>query len=385
MEEQYDYIISGAGCAGMSVLVRMLKDPYFNGSRILVVDAAEKNTNDRTWCFWEKEAGVFDSIVTHRWSHLNFYSSDYSTTRDLSPYQYKMIRGLDLYKYVQEIAGQRAHVTWLKERVPAILPDAKGAAIQLTDRRVSAPVVVNSIVWEDTRDLAMASGAHHLLQHFKGWLIETSEDCFDANTATFMDFRISQKNGTAFVYVLPVSSRQALVEYTLFTADLLPQEAYDTALQDYISRYITGKSYETLHTEWGVIPMTNLKFPKQRGAVLNIGLAGGQVKASSGFAFQFIQRRADAIVASLKTGDTTCHRDTLQDKKFRLFDGVLLQILSTGRLGGDRIFTDLFQKNEVQRIFRFLDNETGLADDLRMMWSVPTGVFLPAALRELWA
>jgi lycopene beta-cyclase len=184
---------------------------------------------------------------------------------------------------------------------------------------------------------------------------------------------------------LPVSSRQALVEYTLFTADLLPQEAYDTALQDYISRYITGKSYETLHTEWGVIPMTNLKFPKQRGAVLNIGLAGGQVKASSGFAFQFIQRRADAIVASLKTGDTTCHRDTLQDKKFRLFDGVLLQILSTGRLGGDRIFTDLFQKNEVQRIFRFLDNETGLADDLRMMWSVPTGVFLPAALRELWA
>jgi lycopene beta-cyclase len=383
LEEQYDYIISGAGCAGMSVLVRMLQDPYFNDSRILVVEAAEKNTNDRTWCFWETQPGIFDPIVTHRWSRLNFHSSDYSTTRDLSPYQYKMIRGLDLYKYVQDMAGQRANVTWLKERVPAIFAEGNGVAIDLPGRRVTAPVVINSIVWEDTRDLAKAAGAHHLLQHFKGWLIETVEDCFDPGTATFMDFRVSQEAGTAFVYVLPVSSRQALVEYTLFTADLLPQEAYDTALQDYISSYITGKSYETLHTEWGVIPMTNLKFPKRRGGVLNIGLAGGQVKASSGFAFQFIQRRADAIVASLKTGDIDCHRDTIKDKKFRLFDGVLLQILSSGRLGGDRIFTDLFQKNDVQRIFRFLDNETGLADDLRIMWSVPTGIFLPAALREL--
>ncbi|MCA6462139.1 MAG: lycopene cyclase [Chitinophagaceae bacterium] len=383
MKERYDYIISGAGCAGMSVLVRMLEDPFFEGKKILVLDAAEKNTNDRTWCFWEKGNGVFESIVSHAWSRLNFFSADYATNRELAPYRYKMIRGIDLYDFVKEKAVQHPGVTWLKERVPAIVPETDGAAIELSDRNVTAPVIINSIVWEDTRDLAKAAGAHHLLQHFKGWLIQTEEDCFDPTTATFMDFRVSQDAGTAFVYVLPTSPREALVEYTLFTADLLPQEAYDLALQDYITKYITGKSYKTLHTEWGVIPMTNLQFPKRRGAVVNIGLAGGQVKASSGFAFQFIQRRAEALVASLKSGDTTCHRDTLQDKKFRLFDGVLLQILSTGQLGGDRIFTDLFQKNDVQRIFRFLDNETGLVDDLRIMWSVPTGIFLPAALREL--
>ena len=383
MKERYDYIISGAGCAGMSVLVRMLADPFFEGKKILVLDAAEKNTNDRTWCFWEKGTGVFESIVSHAWSRLNFFSADYATNRELAPYRYKMIRGIDLYDFVKEKAAEHPGVTWLKERVSAIVPEGEGAVIDLSDRRISAPVIINSIVWEDTRDLAKAAGAHHLLQHFKGWLIQTEEDCFDPTTATFMDFRVSQEAGTAFVYVLPTSPREALVEYTLFTADLLPQEAYDQALQEYISSYITRKSIQTLHVEWGVIPMTNLQFPKRRGAVLNIGLAGGQVKASSGFAFQFIQRRADALVASLKSGDTSCHRDTLQDKKFRLFDGVLLQILSTGQLGGDRIFTDLFQKNDVQRIFRFLDNETDLIGDLRIMWSVPTGIFLPAALREL--
>lgn len=385
MEDRYDYIISGAGCAGMSVLVRMLQDSFFQDKRILVLDAADKNTNDRTWCFWETGTGVFEPIVVHRWNHLHFFSSDFETTRSLLPYQYKMIRGLDLYRYVQEMAARHPGVTWQKERVPAILPAADSAAIELTDRRVVAPVIINSIVWEDTRELARASGAHHLLQHFKGWLIETSEDCFDPDTATFMDFRISQEHGTAFVYVLPVSKRQALVEYTLFTAALLAPQAYDDALQQYITKYITRQPFTCLHTEWGVIPMTNHRFPKRAGAVLNIGLAGGQVKASSGFAFQFIQRRADALVAALISGDDSCHQETFSDKKFRLFDAVLLQILESGRLGGDRIFTDLFRKNEVQRIFRFLDNQTGLAEDIRMMWSVPTRVFLPAALRELGA
>ncbi|NDA64318.1 MAG: lycopene cyclase, partial [Chitinophagia bacterium] len=57
------------------------------------------------------------------------------------------------------------------------------------------------------------SKSYHLLQHFKGWMIETSEDCFDPDKATFMDFRVSQQSGTTFVYVLPVTNRRALVEY----------------------------------------------------------------------------------------------------------------------------------------------------------------------------
>ena len=55
-----------------------------------------------------------------------------------------------------------------------------------------------------------------LLQHFKGWVIETNEPSFDPNKATMMDFRVSQQHGTTFAYVLPFSATSALVEYTLF-------------------------------------------------------------------------------------------------------------------------------------------------------------------------
>jgi len=40
------------------------------------------------------------------------------------------------------------------------------------------------------------------------------------------------------------------------------------------------------------------------------------------------------------------------------------------------IFTQLFQRNPVERIFQFLDEKTSWADNLRIMNSVSAGPFL---------
>ena len=68
---------------------------------------------------------------------------------------------------------------------------------------------------------------HPLLkQHFIGWFIKTSNPVFNVNCATFMDFSIPQKGNTRFMYVLPFSEREALVEYTLFSSNLLQENEY---------------------------------------------------------------------------------------------------------------------------------------------------------------
>ena len=367
----------------MSVLMRMMQDDFFANKKILVIDAAAKNTNDRTWCFWEQQPGIFESIVFHRWNQLEFHSSGFSVAAPLAPYQYKMIRGIDLYNRVQELVATRPLITWKTEQVLGITHSNGIATVQLACGNVTAPFVVNSILFTETSKMAIQSGAYHLLQHFKGWLIETSQDCFQPETATFMDFRVSQHAGTTFVYVLPVSKRKALVEYTLFSGDLLSAEAYDEALRNYIEQFITRDSYTIEHTEWGVIPMTNHRFTQQEGPVKYIGTAGGQVKASSGFAFQFIQKKADEMVQSMKVGTINQSFANFSTKKFQLYDSVLLNVLSNEQMAGDQIFTALFRKNPVQRIFRFLDNQSSLGDDFSIMASVPTRVFLPAALREM--
>ena len=76
MKIKYDYIISGSGCAGLSLLYRLLKDPTLNTKKILVIDKTEKKINDRTWCYWEKGKGLFESIVTHEWQELEFLTSN---------------------------------------------------------------------------------------------------------------------------------------------------------------------------------------------------------------------------------------------------------------------------------------------------------------------
>src|SRR5947208_2926132 len=98
--KDFDYIISGAGAAGLSLLMRLMEHKAFDNKSILVVDKALKNQNDHTWCFWEKEPGLFQPIVYRSWEQVHFYSNHYSSLIDLAPYHYKMIRSIDFYNYV---------------------------------------------------------------------------------------------------------------------------------------------------------------------------------------------------------------------------------------------------------------------------------------------
>src|SRR6185295_19576215 len=108
-----------------------------------------------------------------------------------------------------------------------------------------------------------------------------------------------QHHGTTFVYVMPFSTTQALVEYTLFTDRLLEQAEYDEGLKEYISRFLNVQHYDIAGEEFGVIPMTNYVYPASNGCIINIGTAGGQTKASSGYTFRFIQKQAEQITEAL--------------------------------------------------------------------------------------
>ncbi|HLL44710.1 MAG TPA: lycopene cyclase family protein, partial [Segetibacter sp.] len=90
--KHYDYIISGSGAAGLSLLMRLMQNKAFDSKNILVVDKAPKTKNDHTWCFWEQRPGLFEPVVHYQWQHVHFYSNHYSSLMDLTPYYYKMIR-----------------------------------------------------------------------------------------------------------------------------------------------------------------------------------------------------------------------------------------------------------------------------------------------------
>lgn len=381
---RYDYIISGAGCAGLSLLTRMLESGKFADKKILIADRDLKSRNDRTWCFWEKTEGFFDPIVFRKWSQLYFHGENYSELLNIDPYQYKMIRGRDFYDHCLAIVRSHPSIE-LKEGKIESLENHKGSAIiKIDGTRYEADYIFNSVLFSDIHKMKSSGKFYFLKQHFKGWVIQTDENVFDPEEATLMDFRPSQEHGTTFTYVLPLSANTALVEYTLFTRDLLKQEEYDEALRTYIDQYITKSTYKVIETEFGVIPMTNHPFKPHEGNIINIGTAGGQTKASSGYTFQFIQKNTQTIVDTLiATGKPFVSTDRSAGR-FSFYDSTLLQILDKKKLEGRKLFTDLFHHGDVQTVLKFLDNESSFREDINIMRRLPKGKFAMAAIREIF-
>lgn len=361
----YDLVFLGAGCASLSLLVRLAESGYLSDKKVLVYERSPKNLNDRTWCFWEKGSGYFEKIVHHSWDTVGFYSNEFSSDLKLEPYRYKMIRGIDFYRHCMGVLEQFPQVEFRYEEVD---PNA------LEKNGMQAPIIFNSLYDSNQKD----PKATHLLQHFKGRLIETEQDFFDPANATLMDFRVSQDHGTTFVYVLPVSKRKALVEYTLFTEKLLSDQEYEQGLDEYLSRFLKIGPHRILEEEFGIIPMTGQSFPFYRNGMYHIGTAGGQTKSSSGFTFQFIQKRSELIANALISGKSlqTLSSDSV---RFMFYDRVLLDVLAKGYLPGDRVFSRLFARNPVQRVFAFLDNESTMGQELKLISSLPTLPFLKAA------
>ena len=379
--KQYDYIICGAGAAGLSLLMHLMQNKVFDDKTILVIDKSTKHSNDRTWCFWEQQPGIFEPIVHHSWQQVHFYSSYYSGLLHLQPYTYKMIRGIDFYNYVLKEASARPNISFITGNVQALANEVNIARVLVDGESYTAPYLFNSIILNRP---SIPANKYFLLQHFKGWLIETTYPAFEDGKATLMDFRVSQHNGTTFVYVLPLSPNKALVEYTLFTRNTLEMQAYDTALKDYIGKYLSIAKFKVVEEEYGIIPMTNINFPRHEGRIINIGTAGGQTKASSGYTFNFIQKHIRTIVQRLLSNQSPVAEGSFFERRFKLYDSTLLNILHNKKLGGDRIFADLFKKNEPSRVLRFLDNESSFEDEINIMGSLPSQVFMKAALQEIF-
>ncbi len=373
----YDYIIAGAGCAGLSLAVHLVQSGAFADKKILITEQADKKANDRTWCFWEKEPGLFESIVYKSWDQLAYHDAGFSSDLQIAPYRYKMIRGIDFYRYCFELLGRHPNITIRKGRVEETFSDGRGTGIRIDGETILAGYVFNSIL---TPKPQLSSNQYWLLQHFRGWMVETGTPSFTPGKATLMDFRMSQHEGTAFCYVLPFTTTKALVEYTLFSPSMLTSEAYDAGLKHYLEKVLGISGYKILETENGVIPMTNYPFSPGKNSLVNIGTAGGQTKGSSGYTFRFIQKHSARIRDGLIQG----HLPTKSPDRFSFYDSVLLNILQHNTLPGHKIFTDLFRKNPASLVLKFLDNETSLAEELKIISSLPTLPFFKAAVQQVF-
>lgn len=378
--KHYHYIFTGSGLSSLMTIYEIILSRKFQNKSILLIDTDVKKTSDRTWCFWEGDGSEFDKIISKKWNAALFANDQFRRDLDFYPYNYNLIRGLDFYNMVFDLIKKHDNITFTNEKVIGF-NDNESQVVVITERNnYTCDKVFNSIY---NADIVQSQTQFPLLsQHFIGWFVKTKEAVFNPNQATFMDFSIQQKGNTRFMYVLPTSSTEALLEPTLFSHDLLEKEEYEAEIQSYLKQ-LGVSDFEIVDKEQGNIPMTCYPFWKQNTKnIINIGSAGGWTKASTGFTFRHTTKKAKKLIVFLQNHSD--FRKFHKKDKFWYYDLLFLDVLHKNNELGSAVFSSLFKKGNASLVLKFLDHETSLAEDLQVMLKCPRLPFVKALFGRLF-
>ena len=386
----FDYTIVGAGASGLWLALSLYQQGLLETRFLCIVESESTKQNDRTWCYWATSPVGSDEMVSKSWSSI-FNPHDLSQRSELFPYSYHHVRSADFYRYIRQQLAGCLNITWRTMTVVEIDEQPAKVVIKTTDDAwwssrvfVSAMPARRNVKPTSSNVLTAFLGNQErkkktllLWQTFVGWRVRTSEPVFDDTCATLMRFDIAQNGSTQFMYELPFSTNEALVEITRFGKHPLTRDEADAALSEYMLK--KNISYQILEEEEGTIPMTpqfdmQRKYLNAQTRLIYLGTLGGAIKPTTGYGFRRMQVYGEALASALKANKPlpTMRRSP----RFRFYDHLLLQILFRYPNRGKAVFQRLFETQPVSRILRFLDEETSLWEEMLIFIRLPIRLFL---------
>ena len=349
--------IIGGGCAALSLarLSSHLPDYNFNiysgnGSKVYDdhywgfwktnVNVDAYNNADHTWTKWAINTNISSHVLSsnnhpycvikrHKW--LNFCKSKFKNSKTKIYDENVYEKNGDLFSNNKKIRGN-------------IIFDSR------------PPKILENI----------------LLQHFEGFVVTSKKDVFDPETVILMDFRCDQSKGIHFIYLLPFSTKKALVESTIFSKNIERKEFYSSQISKYLKKYFNLTEFHKSNFEKGVIPMHYISLNSKD--IYNIGTRGGAVRPSSGYAFTFIQKQAIQIIEQLvkrKKIKTKIH------KNIDLFlDSILINVLGKFPEIGPKIFSNLAKSINGDEMAKFMSGDYSFATAFKIILSMPKIPFI---------
>ena len=369
--ESYDFVFVGAGASTSLLLMALHRRRLLSGCKILILDGDSKLKNDKTYCFWAQDDEAIlehlEGVIGHKWSEIEVAGQ---TAKRLENQVYARVSSLQLYEHIRILAAKE---NWQiqKAEVSTVGSDSQGPWVEVDGQCIRCKRVLDSRPpeWQTP-----GRNDVHLWQSFAGWHIRTLKPCFEPFQFSMMDFEVPQEGNTQFVYVLPTSENEALVELTRFGKERINIEHAENELAAYILQH-----YGQVHVqekEFGCIPMSSMKLPEsEHEQIWNLGARAGMIKPSTGYAFktmyEWSERAANEWFRSAYPAFQRKPRHAFYDK-------LLLGILQQEPEKGKPIFERLFATQSPESVFRFLDEKMSLRSELHMLVRLPWAPFMRA-------
>ena len=378
--QQLDFIILGGGASGLQLAYRLSRHTAFANASILILESNNHKGNDRKWCYWETGDGEWVDLLQNQWNKVQFKSKNIDKIIDLGNASYKMLRSKPYYDHLHQSLAKNKSIQIEYAQCTGFVDEGFHVTVNTDKQTYRCSTLFNSIF--DWSVLRKQKRYPVLQQHFLGWYIKTPRPQFDTETAVFMDFTVPQVQETRFMYVLPYTQTEALIEYTLFSKELLDKSEYEDAIREYL-HLKKIKEYQLIEVEQGSIPMCSYPFWENNSNNVHfIGSAGGWTKASTGFTFKNINRKTTALVNHIAAKKPLSR--FAKKNRFWWYDLLFLDILAKYNHRGASLFSGMFRNNSPKQIFRFLDEQSHFLQELMIMRSFPTLLFVKQFFKRLF-
>jgi lycopene beta-cyclase len=346
--------VLGDGCAALSLAARA--DELAGHRLTLVRPQGAPQETDHIWGFWDgPNLAAASRLARKRWHSWSIVTGRGKAVLRSQERPYTALHRLDWTAHCRA-AASRAGVATL---------DGDEAA------------TATDLVF-DSRPPPVPDGM--MLQHFLGLEVRSRRAIFDPDTAILMDFRVDQSHGMHFIYLLPFSATEALVESTLFTPSVCPESYYRGEIAAYLEAHFGLDEFETLRTERGVIPLGIL--PRRDPSIPGIGGNGGAIRPSSGYAFPFIQKQIDRAIAAASEGRELGF--AVPHRRVDLWmDAVLLTVLRHWPERAPELFLRMGRALDGDEFARFLSGEADWPLRLKVIMAMPKAPFLRGLVRLL--
>jgi lycopene beta-cyclase len=382
MQSDWDVVIAGAGLAGLS-LATELAGSEFSHLRVLLIEPRSEYVRDRTWSFWDVPNALpvrWRHLAHTRWQQWKVSYEDREVVRS-GKLDYVSVRADVFYEQALNDVAKASHIHWLKEaNVERLSSQPNGIDIVTTTGEL-----LRTKILFDSRPPALAQS--DWVQQFKGWEITSSQPCFDAQCLDLMAFEPSPQ-GMHFMYCLPYSATQALVESTwIKRADGLDNG--EEELREALVKRWACTDYKITFREQGALPLWT-SMHATHANVVRIGRAGGALRASTGYAFcaslHQSQKLAVSLSAHVRSGGQLQSWQPPDFKNSALdawMDEVLFRVLERDWRKAPRYFVDLFERVPADVLTRFLHGAASWQDRIAVMRALPPVPFLRAAAKWL--
>ena len=351
--KEFDYIIIGGGCAGLSLAYELEIHEKLKNKTLAIIEPRENYKRDKTWSFWKVTSHNFEDCVKKNWENFSINVPGETNYVECKNFPYQSVDSGLFYKKINAKLKENKNIYFFKN-------------IEEVNFR-------NSFIFNSVPNIE--KDYKNLWQHFCGVEIETENSIFDEEIFNLMDFDCEQRDSVHFFYTLPFSKNKALVETTwLSRMNDNSQKDYEKQINNYIEKNLKIKNYKVTYKEQGAIPLFYPLYRKEKNKI-NIGTAGGMTRLSTGYTFLNIQEHSKYVRKNIENISNLKKFEI--NKKYQFLDDIFLRVLNRHPEKMANIFFRMF-KAHPKTVIKFLSNKSNFLEDLSIILKMPKWTFFKA-------